>query len=411
MINRNILLNRGTYRQPNIFGYYGNFGGAYIPEMLHRNVEELKEKYLSLIYEPEFQKEYHGLLKDYVGRPTPLYFAKRLSEKYKTNIYLKREDLCHTGAHKINNTIGQILLAIRLGKKRIIAETGAGQHGVATATVCALKGIPCVVYMGEKDMERQAPNVARMKMLGATVIPATSGSKTLKDATNEAIRDWINHPEDTHYIIGSVVGPHPYPDMVARFQSVISEEIKWQLKEKTKTEGKEGSEYPTHVIACVGGGSNAAGAFYHFLDEVSVQLYAVEAAGLGVNSGHSAATTQLGRPGVLHGSKSLVMQTEDGQVVEPHSISAGLDYPGIGPMHAHLYETGRATFLNATDDEALDAAFELAKLEGIIPALESAHALAALKKIRFNRTDVVVICLSGRGDKDLETYMKSMSHE
>ncbi|MCC7400504.1 MAG: tryptophan synthase subunit beta [Chitinophagaceae bacterium] len=411
MINRNILLNRGTYKQPNIFGYYGNFGGAYIPEMLHRNVEELKEKYLSLIYEPEFQKEYHGLLKDYVGRPTPLYFAKQLSEKYKTNIYLKREDLCHTGAHKINNTIGQILLAIRLGKKRIIAETGAGQHGVATATVCALKGIPCVVYMGEKDMERQAPNVARMKMLGTTVIPATSGSKTLKDATNEAIRDWINHPEDTHYIIGSVVGPHPYPDMVARFQSVISEEIKWQLKEKTKTEGKEGSEYPTHVIACVGGGSNAAGAFYHFLDEMSVQLYAVEAAGLGVNSGHSAATTQLGRPGVLHGSKSLVMQTEDGQVVEPHSISAGLDYPGIGPMHAHLYETGRATFLNATDDEALDASFELAKLEGIIPALESAHALAALKKIRFNRTDVVVICLSGRGDKDLETYMKSMSHE
>lgn len=411
MINRNILLNRGTYKQPNIFGYYGNFGGAYIPEMLHRNVEELKEKYLSLIYEPEFQKEYHGLLKDYVGRPTPLYFAKQLSEKYKTNIYLKREDLCHTGAHKINNTIGQILLAIRLGKKRIIAETGAGQHGVATATVCALKGIPCVVYMGEKDMERQAPNVARMKMLGATVIPATSGSKTLKDATNEAIRDWINHPEDTHYIIGSVVGPHPYPDMVARFQSVISEEIKWQLKEKTKTEGKEGSEYPTHVIACVGGGSNAAGAFYHFLDEMSVQLYAVEAAGLGVNSGHSAATTQLGRSGVLHGSKSLVMQTEDGQVVEPHSISAGLDYPGIGPMHAHLYETGRATFLNATDDEALDASFELAKLEGIIPALESAHALAALKKIRFNRTDVVVICLSGRGDKDLETYMKSMSHE
>lgn len=411
MINRNILLNRGTYKQPNIFGYYGNFGGAYIPEMLHRNVEELKEKYLSLIYEPEFQKEYHGLLKDYVGRPTPLYFAKRLSEKYKTNIYLKREDLCHTGAHKINNTIGQILLAIRLGKKRIIAETGAGQHGVATATVCALKGIPCVVYMGEKDMERQAPNVARMKMLGTTVIPATSGSKTLKDATNEAIRDWINHPEDTHYIIGSVVGPHPYPDMVARFQSVISEEIKWQLKEKTKTEGKEGSEYPTHVIACVGGGSNAAGAFYHFLDEMSVQLYAVEAAGLGVNSGHSAATTQLGRSGVLHGSKSLVMQTEDGQVVEPHSISAGLDYPGIGPMHAHLYETGRATFLNATDDEALDASFELAKLEGIIPALESAHALAALKKIRFNRTDVVVICLSGRGDKDLETYMKSMSHE
>lgn len=405
MISRNILLNKGTYKQPNIFGYYGNFGGAYIPEMLHRNVEELKEKYLAIIGDADFQKEYHELLKDYAGRPTPLYFAKRLSEQYKTKIFLKREDLCHTGAHKINNTIGQILLAQRLGKKRIIAETGAGQHGVATATVCALKGMPCIVYMGEKDIERQAPNVARMKMLGATVIPATSGSKTLKDATNEAIRDWINHPEDTHYIIGSVVGPHPYPDIVARFQSVISEEMRWQLKEKT------GSELPTHVIACVGGGSNAAGAFYHFLDEVSVQLFAVEAAGMGVKSGHSAATTQLGKPGILHGSKSLVMQTEDGQVVEPHSISAGLDYPGIGPMHAYLFETGRATFLNATDDEAMNAAFELAKSEGIIPALESAHAIAALKQLRFNRNDVVTICLSGRGDKDMNTYMKSMSND
>jgi tryptophan synthase beta chain len=402
MISRNILLNKGTYKQPNIFGYYGNYGGAYIPEMLHRNVEELKEKYLMIINEPEFQKEFRELLKDYAGRPTPLYFAQRLSEQYKTKIFLKREDLCHTGAHKINNTIGQILLAQRLGKKRIIAETGAGQHGVATATVCALKGLPCIVYMGEKDMERQAPNVARMKMLGATVIPATSGSKTLKDATNEAIRDWINHPDDTHYIIGSVVGPHPYPDMVARFQSVISEEMRWQLKEKT------GSELPTHVIACVGGGSNAAGAFYHFLDEVSVQLIAVEAAGLGVNSGHSAATTQLGKPGILHGSKSLVMQTEDGQVIEPHSISAGLDYPGIGPMHAHLFETGRATFLSATDDEAINAAFELAKMEGIIPALESAHAIAALKQLRFRSNDVVTICLSGRGDKDIQTYMKEM---
>lgn len=398
-------MNKGTYKQPNIFGYYGNFGGAYIPEMLYRNVEELKEKYLAIINDEEFQKEFRSLLKDYAGRPTPLYFAERLSEQYKTKIFLKREDLCHTGAHKINNTIGQILLAQRLGKKRIIAETGAGQHGVATATVCALKGMPCIVYMGEKDMERQAPNVARMKMLGATVIPATSGSKTLKDATNEAIRDWINHPEDTHYIIGSVVGPHPYPDMVARFQSVISEEMRWQLKEKT------GSEFPTHVIACVGGGSNAAGAFYHFLDEVSVQLFAVEAAGMGVKSGHSAATTQLGKPGILHGSKSLVMQTEDGQVIEPHSISAGLDYPGIGPMHAHLFETGRATFLSATDDEAVHAAFELAKLEGVIPALESAHALAALKQLRFNSNDVVVICLSGRGDKDMSTYMKTMNNE
>jgi len=325
-----------------------------------------------------------------------------LSDKYGTTIFLKREDLCHTGAHKINNTIGQILLAQSLGKKRIIAETGAGQHGVATATVCALKGIECIVYMGEKDIERQAPNVARMKMLGATVVPATSGSKTLKDATNEAIRDWINNPNDTHYIIGSVVGPHPYPDMVARFQSVISEEMRWQLKEKT------GSEFPTHVLACVGGGSNAAGAFYHFLDELSVQLIAVEAAGHGINSGLSAATTQLGKPGVLHGSKSLVMQTDDGQVVEPHSISAGLDYPGIGPLHAHLYESGRAKFLSATDEESLTAAFELAKLEGIIPALESAHALHALNLVKFNKKDKVVVCLSGRGDKDLATYMKHL---
>lgn len=400
MINRQTSINRGTYKQPNIFGYYGNFGGAYIPEMLHKNVEELKSRYIDIIYTENFQKEFQQLLKDYAGRPTPLYFAKRLSEKYKTTIYLKREDLCHTGAHKINNTIGQILLAERLGKKRIIAETGAGQHGVATATVCALKGVECVVYMGEKDIERQAPNVARMKMLGATVIPATSGSKTLKDATNEAIRDWINNPNDTHYIIGSVVGPHPYPDMVARFQSVISEEIKWQLKEKI------GTEFPNYVIACVGGGSNAAGAFYHFLDDDNVKLIAVEAAGHGVQSGLSAATTQLGTPGILHGSKSLVMQTEDGQVVEPHSISAGLDYPGIGPMHAHLFESSRAEFLSVTDDEAVTAAFELAKLEGIIPALESAHALASLKQKNFSANDKVVVCLSGRGDKDLATYMK-----
>ena len=391
-----------TYKHPNSHGYYGQFGGAYIPEMLHRNVEELRTKYLEVMKEDSFQKEFRGLLKDYAGRPTPLYLAERLSEQYGTTIYLKREDLCHTGAHKINNTIGQILLAERLGKKRIIAETGAGQHGVATATVCALKGVECIVYMGEKDIERQAPNVARMKMLGATVIPAISGSKTLKDATNEAIRDWINNPNNTYYIIGSVVGPHPYPDMVARFQSVISEEIRWQLKEKT------GNELPAYVIACVGGGSNAAGAFYHFLEEPSVQLIAVEAAGLGVNSGHSAATTQLGKPGILHGSKSLLMQTADGQVVEPYSISAGLDYPGIGPMHAHLFETGRAKFLSATDDEAVDAAFNLAKLEGIIPALETAHALSALNQMKFKKNDCAVICLSGRGDKDLQTYMNKM---
>jgi tryptophan synthase beta chain len=391
-----------TYQQPDAQGYYGKFGGAYIPEMLHRNVEELKSRYLEIMYEASFQQEFRALLEDYVGRPTPLYLAERLSKQFNTTIYLKREDLCHTGAHKINNTIGQILLAQRLGKKRIIAETGAGQHGVATATVCALKGVECIVYMGEKDIERQAPNVARMKMLGATVIPATSGSKTLKDATNEAIRDWINNPSDTHYIIGSVVGPHPYPDMIARFQSVISEEARKQLKAKT------GSELPTHVIACVGGGSNAAGMFYHFLDEMAIQLVAVEAAGHGIHSGLSAATTQLGRPGVLHGSKSLVMQTEDGQVVEPHSISAGLDYPGIGPLHAHLFDSGRGTFLSATDEEALQAAFELARLEGIIPALESAHALAALKQLSFKQTDKVVLCLSGRGDKDLATYMKAM---
>ncbi|MDH7461247.1 tryptophan synthase subunit beta [Chitinophagaceae bacterium 26-R-25] len=391
-----------TFTSPDTKGYYGKFGGAYIPEMLHRNVEELQSKYLEIMYEKGFRNEFNALLKDYVGRPTPLFLAERLSKQFNTNIYLKREDLNHTGAHKINNAIGQVLLAQRLGKKRIIAETGAGQHGVATATVCALKGIECIVYMGVKDIERQAPNVARMRMLGAKVMPATSGSQTLKDATNEAIRDWINNPTDTHYVIGSVVGPHPYPDMVARFQSVISEETRWQLKEKT------GSELPTHVVACVGGGSNAAGAFYHFLDEPQVQLVAVEAAGLGVNSGHSAATTQLGTAGVLHGSKSIVMQTEDGQVVEPHSISAGLDYPGIGPLHAHLFDSGRGKFLSATDDESVQAAFNLCKLEGIIPALESAHALAGLNQLQLKAKDVVVLCLSGRGDKDLATYMNRM---
>lgn len=393
------------YTSPNEQGYYGRFGGAYIPEMLFRNVDELRTRYLEIMGEDSFLKEYQQLLEDYVGRPTPLYFAQRLSQRYGTQIYLKREDLCHTGAHKVNNTVGQILLAQRLGKKRIIAETGAGQHGVATATVCALKGIECIVYMGEKDIERQAPNVARMKMLGAKVVPATSGSKTLKDATNEAIRDWINNSNDTHYIIGSVVGPHPYPDMVARFQSVISREVRSQLHKKT------GSELPTHVIACVGGGSNAAGAFYHFLEESSVQLVAVEAAGEGIYSGKSAATSQLGRDGILHGSRSLVMQTEDGQVVEPHSISAGLDYPGIGPLHAFLYDSGRGSFLSATDKEALQASFEVAKLEGIIPALETGHAFAALNQLTLGEKDVVVVCLSGRGDKDLATYMHVMEEQ
>ncbi len=385
--------------QVNKEGYYGPFGGAYIPEMLYPNVEELQQQYLDIMADPSFKQEFEQLLRDYVGRPSPLYRANRLSEKYKTNIYLKREDLNHTGAHKINNTIGQILLAERLGKKRIIAETGAGQHGVATATVCALKGLECVVYMGEIDIKRQAPNVARMKMMGATVVAAQSGSKTLKDATNEALRDWINNPVDTHYIIGSVVGPHPYPDMVARFQSIISEETKKQLLEKT------GKENPDIVMACVGGGSNAAGMFYHFLDAEDVQLIAVEAAGHGVNSGESAATTVLGKEGVLHGSRSILMQTEDGQVIEPYSISAGLDYPGIGPQHAWLFKSGRGTYVSATDDEAMQAGLLLTKLEGIIPAIESSHALAHLEKMNFKGDETVVICLSGRGDKDLDNYM------
>lgn len=386
--------------QVNERGYYGEFGGAFIPEMLHPNVEELRSKYLELIYDPEFQKEFQDLLKNYVGRPTPLYFAKRLSAHYGTNIYLKREDLNHTGAHKVNNTIGQILVAKRLGKTRIIAETGAGQHGVATATVCALMGMKCIVYMGAIDIKRQAPNVSRMRMLGTEVRPAYSGSKTLKDATNEAIRDWISNPEDTHYIIGSVVGPHPYPDMVARFQAVISEEMKWQLKEQT------GRENPDAVVACVGGGSNAAGAFYHYLDEKEVRLVAVEAAGQGVHSGHSAATSVLGTKGVIHGSRTLLMQTEDGQIVEPYSISAGLDYPGIGPLHAHLIDTGRAEAISITDKDALKAAYFLARKEGIIPALESAHAFAALEVMDYKKDDVIVVNLSGRGDKDLATFIE-----
>ena len=381
-------------------GYYGQFGGAYIPEMLYPNIEELRLSYLKIIEKDSFKTEFDKLLRDFVGRPTPLYFAKRLSERYKAKIYLKREDLCHTGAHKINNTIGQILLAQRLGKQKIIAETGAGQHGVATATVCALMGMECIVYMGKHDMERQRPNVERMRILGTEVVAALSGSMTLKDATNEAMRHWINHPTDTHYIIGSVVGPHPYPDMVARFQSVISKEIRHQLNVEI------GNPFPDYVIACVGGGSNAAGAFYHFLDDEHVQLIGVEAGGKGVDTGESAATTVLGKVGILHGSKSLLMQTADGQVVEPYSISAGLDYPGIGPMHAHLFEMGRVQFLSATDDEAMNAGIELSRTEGIIPAIETAHAIAVLGKLDFAADDVVVINLSGRGDKDLETYIR-----
>ncbi|MCX2575004.1 tryptophan synthase subunit beta [Pedobacter sandarakinus] len=381
-------------------GYYGDFGGAYIPEMLYPNVEELRQNYLKIIDDADFKKEFHQLMKDYVGRPSPLYLAKRYSERLGANIFLKREDLNHTGAHKINNTIGQILLAEKLGKKRIIAETGAGQHGVATATVCALRNLECVIYMGEVDIERQAPNVARMKMLGAKVVPASSGSKTLKDATNEAMRDWINNPVDTHYIIGSAVGPHPYPDMVAIFQSIISEETKKQLLEQT------GNAQPDYVLACVGGGSNAIGMFYHFMDDENVKLIAVEAAGKGVSSGFSAATTFLGKEGVLHGSRSILMQTIDGQVVEPHSVSAGLDYPGIGPQHAHLFKTGRGQYVSITDEESLEAGLRCTQLEGIIPAIESAHALAYLEKMTFKGGEVVVVCLSGRGDKDLDTYIK-----
>jgi tryptophan synthase beta chain len=381
-------------------GFYGKFGGAYIPEMLYPNIEELRVNFPIITASEEFKEEFKLLLRDYVGRPTPLYFANRLSLHFGTKIYLKREDLCHTGAHKVNNTIGQIILARKLGKKRIIAETGAGQHGVATATVCALMGMECTVYMGAIDMERQKPNVERMKILGAQVVPANSGSKTLKDATNEAMRQWINNPVDTHYIIGSVVGPHPYPEMVAQFQSIISEEIKIQLVEK------EGTENPDVVIACVGGGSNAAGAFYHYYNTENVRLVAVEAAGMGIHSGKSAATTILGKPGILHGSKTLLMQTEDGQVTEPHSISAGLDYPGIGPVHAHLFDSGRGEFVAVEDEDAMKAGIQLSRLEGIIPAIESAHALSALNQIEYKKEDIIVINLSGRGDKDLDTYIK-----
>ena len=386
-------------------GYYGEFGGAFIPEMLYANIRELEKNYLRIIESEDFKKEFQYLLKYYAGRPSPLYFAGRLSEHYGTQIYLKREDLNHTGAHKINNTIGQILIAKRLGKSRVIAETGAGQHGVATATVCALTGLRCVVYMGKLDVERQAPNVLRMKMLGAEVIPVESGNMTLKDATNEAIRDWISHPEDTYYLIGSVVGPHPYPDLVARLQSVISEELLFQLKEHT------GSSTPDCIIACVGGGSNAAGSFYHYLDNHDVMLVAVEAAGKGIGTGKTAATIAEGTPGIIHGSRTMLLQNEDGQITEPYSISAGLDYPGIGPQLAWLNKTGRVRFEYATDDEALEAAFRLMRLEGIIPALEPAHALAALEKIKFNKNNAVIVILSGRGDKDMAAYVKYLEHK
>ena len=380
-------------------GFYGNFGGAFVPEMLFPNLNELEKNYNKIINDSNFQKDYNNLLKDYVGRPTPLYFAERMSEKYKCKIYFKREDLCHTGAHKINNTVGQILLAKRLGKKRIIAETGAGQHGVATATVCALAGIECVIYMGAVDIKRQAPNVARMKMLGASIVAAESGSKTLKDATNEAIRDWINNPVTTHYIIGSVVAPHTYPDMVAKFQAVVTEEIKSQLHDK------EGTEYPNYLIANIGGGSNAAGLYYHYLEDENVKIISVEAAGEGIESGKSAATSVLGKTGIIHGSKTLLMQPKEGQIVAPYSISAGLDYPGVGPLHAHLLESKRAEFMSITDSDAMLAGLEVSKLEGIIPAIETAHAFAAFKYLDFKADDIIVVNFSGRGDKDLNTYI------
>lgn len=383
-------------------GYYGEFGGAYIPEMMQSNIKELRDNYLNIIESQDFRKEFSVLLRDYAGRPSPLFYANRLSEFHNANIFLKREDLTHTGAHKINNTIGQILIAKRLGKSRIIAETGAGQHGVATATVCALMGLKCIVYMGKLDVERQEPNVLRMKMLGADVVPVTSGNMTLKDATNEAIRDWINNPVDTHYIIGSVVGPHPYPVLVTWLQSVISEEMRWQLKDHT------GNSEPDYIIACVGGGSNAAGSFYHYLDNENIKLIAVEAGGKGIDSGETAATIAVGSPGVIHGSRTMLMQNDDGQITEPYSISAGLDYPGIGPLFAWLNKSHRVQFEHATDGEALEAAFRLTRLEGIIPALEPAHALAILGKLKFRTEDVVVVTLSGRGDKDMAAYMKYM---
>ncbi len=388
-----------TY-QVNENGYYGEFGGAYIPEILYRCVENLRESYLAILEDEDFQAEYQRLLRDYVGRPSPLYLAHRLSAQYGCKIYLKREDLNHTGAHKINNALGQVLLARRMGKQRIIAETGAGQHGVATATACALMNMECVVYMGKTDVERQRANVEKMQMLGARVVPVTSGNMTLKDATNEAIRDWCCHPSDTYYVIGSTVGPHPYPDMVARLQSVISHEIKAQLMEH------EGRDYPDYLIACVGGGSNAAGTIYHYLDDLRVRIVLAEAGGLGITSGKSAATIHLGKKGIIHGARTLVMQNEDGQIEEPYSISAGLDYPGIGPLHANLAAQHRAQILAINDDEALQAAFLLTRLEGIIPALESAHALGALPKLRFKPEDVVVLTVSGRGDKDMDTYLK-----
>lgn len=381
-------------------GYYGQFGGAFIPEILHRCVTDLREAYLRIMESERFRHDFDQLLRDYVGRPSPLYYSRQLSERYGAKIYLKREDLNHTGAHKINNTVGQILIAREMGKRRIIAETGAGQHGVATATVCALMQMPCVVYMGKTDVERQQVNVKKMEMMGATVVPVTSGNMTLKDATNEAIRDWCSHPDDTHYIIGSTIGPHPYPDLVGRLQSVISKEIKQQLQEK------EGRDYPDRLVACVGGGSNAAGTIYEYLEDDRVRILLAEAGGKGVESGESAATIHLGSAGVLHGCRTLLMQTEDGQITEPYSVSAGLDYPGIGPIHAHLAETGRAQVVAITDEEALRAAFELTRREGIIPALESAHALAALEKVTFAPGELVVLTLSGRGDKDLETYFK-----
>ena len=386
-------------------GYYGEFGGAFIPEMLHANVEELQQKYLGILESDSFVKEYRDLLQNYAGRPTPLFHAERLSEKYGTGIYLKREDLNHTGSHKLNNTIGQILMARRLGKRRIIAETGAGQHGVATATVCALFGLECVVYMGALDVRRQQPNVLKMKMLGARVVPVQSGNKTLKDATNEAIRDWINNPADTHYIIGSVVGPHPYPDLVSRLQAVISDEMKTQVPAQT------GKEIPDCIIACIGGGSNAIGAFYHYLEDERVIMIGVEAAGKGTDTGETAATLSCGRPGIIHGSYTMLMQDDDGQILEPYSVSAGLDYPGTGPIHAHLQRTGRVRYMAVTDREALDAALELTRLEGIIPALESAHALAVLGKIPWKPDQVIVVNLSGRGDKDMETYINAFTDE
>ena len=400
-----MVQNKNSYTQwPNEKGYFGDFGGRYVSETLMPLIEEVEQEYNSVRNDSKFQKEFEYYLKNYVGRPSPLFFAKRITEDLGgAKIYFKRDELNHTGAHKINNCMGQILLAKRMGKKRIIAETGAGQHGVATATVCALFGLPCIIYMGEKDIERQSPNVFRMKLLGAEIKSVSNGSKSLKDAMNEALRDWVTNVQDTFYIIGTAAGPHPYPSMVRDFQSVIGKEVRSQII-------AEENKLPDLLIACIGGGSNALGLFYDFLDDKEIKMLAVEAAGLGLSSGKHAASLSGGKPGVLHGNKTYLLQNQDGQIEEAHSISAGLDYPGIGPEHSFLFEQKRVKYVSATDEEALEAFKYCCKTEGIIPALEPAHALAALIKIapKMSKEEIIVMNMCGRGDKDIFTVADAL---